>query len=461
MAYNFKECNRDQVYLLPPSLQEWLPSNDLAWLIIDAVSEIDLSTFYRKYRPDGRGQAAFEPSMMVALLLYAYSLGIRSSREIEKLCERDIGFKVVAANQVPDHCTISRFRKDSGPLLKELFNQVLKLCQEAGLVKVGVVALDGSKVKANAALEANRTYGHIEREVQRMLDEAEARDAEEDRLYGPDKRGDELPAELADRTSRKARFSACKKRLEQEAAEKAAEQQSKIEDRKAEEAETGKNKRGRRPQEPDPTPSPEAKANVTDPDSRIMKTRNGYVQGYNSQAVVTEEQIIIAAEVTNQENDYDQLHPMLKTARENLNAIDPRKTLKIKTAIADAGFASNANFAAEKPEGPELLIATRKDWKQRQEAVESPPPRGRIPKCLTPRQRMDRKLSTKRGRALYKKRGQTVEAVFGQIKDNRGIRSFMRRGLKACSEEWKLICATHNLLKLWRSGKGIVAQMAV
>lgn len=461
MAYNFKECNRDQVYLLPPSLQEWLPPEDFAWLVLDAVAEIDLSTFYRKYRPDGRGQAAFDPSMMVALLLYAYSLGIRSSREIEKLCERDIGFKVVAANQVPDHCTISRFRKDSGPLLKDLFNQVLKLCKETGLVKVGVVVLDGSKVKASAALEANRTYGHIEREVQRMLDEAEARDAEEDRQYGPDKRGDELPAELADRTSRKARFSACKKRLEQEAAEKAAEQQSKIEERKAEEAKIGTKKRGRKPQEPDPTPSSEAKANLTDPDSRIMKSRNGYVQGYNGQTVVTEEQIIIAAEVTNQENDYDQLHPMLKTARENLKAIAPWKTPKIETAIADAGYASDANFAAETPEGLELLIATRKHWKQRQEAAESPPLRGRIPKRLTLRQRMERKLLTKRGRALYKKRGQTVEAVFGQIKDNRGIRSFMRRGLEACSQEWKLICATHNLLKLWRSGKGIAVQMAV
>lgn len=461
MAFNFKEYNRDQVYLLPPSLQDWLPTNDLAWLIIDAVSEMDLSAFYRKYRLDGKGQAAYEPSMMVALLLYAYSLGFRSSREIEKLCERDIGFKVVSANQVPDHCTISRFRKDSGPMLKDLFNQVLKLCREAGLVKVGVVALDGSKVKANAALEANRTYGHIEREVRKMLDEAEARDAEEDRLYGPDKRGDELPAELADRTSRRARFSACKKRLEQEAAEKAAEQQSKIEQRKVSEAETGKKKRGRKPQKPDPAPSPEAKANVTDPDSRIMKTRKGYVQGYNSQAVVTEEQIIIAAEVTNQENDYEQLHPMLKRAQENLKEIAPDKTPKIKTALADAGFASNANFGAEKPEGPEFLIATQKDWKQRQEAAESSSPRGRIPKRLTLTQRMERKLLTRRGRALYKKRGQTVEAVFGQIKDNRGIRSFMRRGLEACSEEWKLICATHNLLKLWRSGKGIAIQMAV
>jgi len=461
MAYNFKECNRDQVYLLPPTLQEWLPPKDLVWLVLDAVAEMNLTALYQKYRQDGKGQAAFEPSMMVSLLLYAYSLGVRSSREIEKLCERDIGFKVVAANQVPDHCTINRFRKDNGAALKDLFNQVLKLCKEAGLVKVGVVALDGSKVKANAALEANRTHEHIENEVKKMLTEAEAKDAEEDRLYGPDKRGDELPDELADRTSRRARLAACKKRLEQQAAEAAAKQQSKIDERQAQEAETGSKKRGRKPQEPDPTPSSEAKANTTDPDSRIMKTRSGYVQGYNSQAVVTKDQIIIAAEVTNQENDVNQLHPMIRTAQENVNAICPRKKLKIEISLSDAGYASDKNFLAIKPKGPEHLIATKKDWKQRKEAAESPAPRGRIPKHLTLRQRMERKLLTKRGRELYKKRGQTVEAVFGQIKDNRGIRHFMRRGLEACSQEWKLICATHNLLKLWRSGKGIAAQMAV
>jgi transposase len=461
MAYNFKECNREQVYLLPPTLQEWLPPKDLAWLVLDAVAEMDLAAFYRKYRQDGKGQAAFEPSLMVSLLLYAYSLGIRSSREIEKLCERDIGFRVVAANQVPDHCTISRFRKDNGSALEDLFKQVLKLCKEAGLVKVGIVALDGSKVKANAALEANRTYEHIEQEVKKMFDEAEAKDAEEDRQYRQDKRGDELPDELADRTSRRARLAACKKRLEEQAAEAAAKQQSKIEERQAQEAETGSKKRGRKPQEPDPTPLSEAKANTTDPDSRIMKTRSGYVQGYNSQAVVTKEQIIIAAEVTNQENDINQLHPMIQKAQENLNEIAPQKELKIEIALSDAGYASEKNFAAITPDGPEHLIATKKDWKQRKEPAASSPPQGRIPKGLTLRQRMERKLLTKRGRALYKKRGQTVEPVFGQIKDNRGIRHYMRRGLEACSQEWKLICATHNLLKLWRSGKGIAVQMAV
>jgi transposase len=461
MAYNFKECNREQVYLLPPTLQEWLPSKDLAWLILDAIAEMDLAAFYRKYRQDGKGQAAFEPSMMVSLLLYAYSLGIRSSRQIEKLCERDIGFKVIAANQAPDHCTISRFRKDNGAVLKDLFNQALKLCKEAGLVKVGVVALDGSKVKANAALEANRTYEHIENEVKNMLAEAEAKDAEEDRQYGPDKRGDELPDELADRTSRRARLAACKKRLEEQAAEAAAKKQTKIEERQAQEAETGSKKRGRKPQGLVPTPSSEAKANTTDPDSRIMKTRSGYVQGYNSQAVVTKGQIIIAAEVTNQENDVNQLHPMIQTAQENLKAISPKEKLTIKISLTDAGYISDKNLEAIAADGPEHLIATKKDWKQRKEAAASPPPRGRIPKGLSLRQRMERKLLTKRGRELYKKRGQTVEAVFGQIKDNRGIRNYMRRGLEACSQEWKLICTTHNLLKLWRSGKGIAAQMAV
>ena len=461
MAYNFIECNRDQIYLLPPALQEWLPPGDLVWFVIDAVEEMDLTAFYLKYRTDGKGQAAFEPSMMVALLLYAYSLGIRSSREIEQLCERDLGFKVVAANRAPDHTTISRFRKDNGPALQELFQQILKLCKEAGLVKLGVVALDGSKVKANAALEANRTYEHIEQEVQKMLAEAEAKDTEEDRKYGPDQRGDELPDELADRTSRKARLAACKKRLEEQAKAEAARKQSKIEEREAQEAETGTRKRGRRPQESDPTPAADAKANPTDPDSRIMKTKSGYLQGYNSQAVVTEAQIIIAAEVTNEENDVNQLHPMVKKARENLTAIAPNHNLTIRTVLADAGYISDKSLAAMDADGPEHLLATRKDWKQRKEAAASPPPRGRMPKDLTLRQRMERKLLTKRGRELYKKRSRTVEPVFGQIKDSRGIRHFMRRGLEACREEWKLICATHNLLKLWRSGKGIAARMAV
>ena len=460
MSYNFKSCNRDQMYLLPPTLQEWLPSNDLVWLLIDAVAEMDLSSFYAKYREDGKGQSAFEPSMMVSLLLYAYSLGIRSSRGIEKLCERDIGFKIIAANQVPDHSTISRFRKEHGAALAGLFTQVLRLCKEAGVLSVGIVALDGSKIKANAALEANRSYEHIKREVERMFEEAEARDAEEDRLYGSDKRGDELPEQLADGRSRRARLLACKQRLEEEALAEAAEQHSRIARRQAQEAESGSKKRGRKPQEPKSTPDAAAKGNVSDPDSRIMKSRGGYVQGYNSQVVVTEGQIVIAAEVTSQENDVEQLHPMIRKAQENLKGIASEEELLIKIALADAGYMSAKNLAGIPPDGTEYFIASRKEWKQRKEAAASLPPRGRIPKDLTLRQRMERKLISNRGKALYKKRSQMVEPVFGQIKDNRGIRHFMRRGLAACSQEWKLICMAHNLLKLWRSGKRVLAPVA-
>src|SRR5579863_757355 len=231
-AYNFKECDREQLYLMPPSVREWLPEGDLALFIIDAVSQMDVKPFYLKYRPDGRGQAAFEPSMMVCLLLYAYAIGIRSSRQIERLCERDIAFKVIAANEVPDHCTIARFRQENGKELERLFTEVLKLCAKAGLVKVGVVALDGTKLRANAALEGNRTYEHIEKEVGKMLKEAEATDAKEDGLLGREHRGDELPEELRERNSRLRRLLECKRRLEEEAGAEENKQREKIEEKR-------------------------------------------------------------------------------------------------------------------------------------------------------------------------------------------------------------------------------------
>jgi transposase len=452
MAYNFKECNREQIYLMPPSLQEWLPEKDMAWFIIDVVEQMDLSAYYRKYRADGRGQEAYDPSMMVALLLYAYSNGIQSSRAIERVCERDIGFKVITGDEKPDHTTIARFRQESGKGMEEMFTEALKLCAKAGLVKVGVVALDGTKMKADAALESNRTYEHIESEVKRMLAEAEAKDAEEDKLYGKDKRGDELPEELQDRRSRIERLKECKARLEQEKAERVTRQKEKIEEREKQESETGHKKRGRKPKDPDTVTKADTKANVTDPDSRIMKTRTGYVQGYNGQAVVTESQIIIAAELTSEENDIKQLLPMIEKADENIAGLELTDS-GIGVVLADAGYCSDANMENTKPDGPECIIAVKKDWKQRQAIKEADPPRGRIPEKLSLRERMERKLLTKRGRTLYKKRGQIVEPVFGQIKTCRGILKFMRRGFEACAQEWKLICATHNLLKLWRSGK--------
>ena len=336
-------------------------AKNFVWLILNAVEEIDLRAFYETCRHDGEWQSAFEPSMMITLLLYAYSLGIRSSREIEILCERHTGFKVIAANQVPDHCTISRFRKDTGTVLEDLFKQVLRLCKDAGLIKVGIVALDGSKIKSNAVLEASRAYEHVAQEVKKMFDEPEAKDAEEDRLYGPDKRSDDLPEYVADRTSRKALLATSKQRLEDQATTRAAEQHLNIKERQSQEARAGAKKRRRKPNDPDPTPEDTAKENLADPDSRIMKTRSGYVQGYNSQAVVTEGQITIAAEVTRQDNDVNQLHPMIKATQDNLDDIASGKHLTAKTVLADAGYISDNNLEAIVSEGPEHLIATKKD----------------------------------------------------------------------------------------------------
>ena len=451
MGYHFLPCERDQLYLMPPALQDWMPEGDLTWFILDAVAQMNLTAIERTYRADGWGQAAYEPAMMVALLLYAYCLGERSSRRIERLCQRDLAFRVITANQGPDHTTIARFRQTHETELATLFTQVLRLCAEAGLLKVGIVALDGTKIKANAALASNRTAETITAEVSRMLTEAQATDAAEDRQYGLERCGDELPEGLRDRQSRLARLQACQERLTQEAATATAQQQAKIETRQAEEAATGQKKRGRKPKAPEAAADRDAKANITDPDSRIMKTQAGYVQGYNAQAVVTEDQIIVAAEVTQEENDIKQLHPMLERVQANLKAIAYPHA--VRTALADAGYCSEANLLAADPAGPALLVATNKDWKQRKALREQPPPRGRSPKGLTARDRMERTLLTKRGRRLYKKRGQTVEPVFGQIKSARGCDGFMRHGTAACDSEWKLLCATHNLLKLWRHGK--------
>ena len=450
MAYNFLPCDRKQAYLLPPSLADWLPQGHLAWFVLDAVEQIDLQLFYKKYRTDGIGNSAFNPSLMVSLLMYAYCTGERSSRRIERYCQTDVAYKVITANQSPDHSTISRFRKDNEANLKNLFLEVLRLCAETGLVKLGKVSLDGTKIRANASLAANRTLKHLERVVEKMLAEADAKDAEEDKTFGPDKRGDELPEDLRDRKSRLNRLKACKERLEREKAQARQIQQAKIEQRQATEEATGQKPCGRRPKSPEEAENKEAKANVTDPDSRIMKTQKGYVQGLNAQAVVTEGQVIAAEDVTQQANDKQQLHPMLKQAEANRQAVGLKETMG--TALADAGYSSDDNFRKVPAGGAELLIATQKDWKQRK-AMQDRPPRGRIPLGLSATELMERKLRTKRGRELYKWRSRTVEPVFGQIKDVRGFDRFMRRGFEACRSEWSLICATHNLLKLWRSGK--------
>jgi len=448
MSYNFRPYDQEQMYLMPPSVAEWVPDDSLARFISETMDELDrqkkLARFYQKYRRDGWGSAAYHPLMMVKVLLYGYCLGVTSSRKLAQALENDVSFRFLAANLQPDFRTISDFRKDNLGALKKLFTQVLELCREAGLAKMGRVALDGRRVAGNAALDQNRTLKGIKAEVSKLLKEAEQKDAEEDKRYGKKNRGDELPEQLRTREGRLARLKEARLRL-QEKERRAQEQQlAKIDKRRQEEAATGKKKRGRKPRPPEEVTNEEAKANITDPDSRILKTRRGWLQGYNSQAMAEcESQVIVAQDVTQEENDKNQLEPMLNRCQEQAGS-------KPAQLLADAGYWSEENAGME-DESTELFIATQKDYKQRRQLKEKGPPRGRIPKDATPRDLMERKLLTKRGKAAYRQRGSSIEAVFGQMA-TRGLTRFCLRGKEKVRAEWSLWCTTHNLLKLWRSG---------
>lgn len=447
MAGFFRAPDRRQRYLLPVDMMDWLPAGDIVHLMVDAVELMELSGFEAEHRVGGAGQAPFAPKVLLALLIYAYSQGVRSSRKIERLCERDAGYRFIVGEDVPDHTVIARFRRRHSARMAEVFRHVLAMCREAGLVRLGVVALDGTKVQANAALDANRTAESIAAQIERMMEEAETTDRREDGLYGA-QRGDEVPADLRRREERLERLKACKERLNQEAEDRAARQQEKLDARAAAEQASGKRKRGRKPKAPDASVDPDAVANPTDPDSSIMKTRRGWVQGYNAQAVVTRDQILLAADVTEAANDVQQLAGMLAQVEGNAAvALDPDAALG--AVVADAGYWSEDNAALAR-DNCELFIATKKDHKQRAELREAPPPRGRIPKNISARERMNRKLRTKRGRAIYAKRSQTVEPVFGHMKDGQGAGRFSMRSLSACRGEWQLDAAVYNLRKLHR-----------
>ena len=445
MANFYREPDRRQRFLLPVDMADWVPDTDLVHLLLDAVGLMDLSTFEAPYRKRGSGAPPFAPRMMVGLLVYAYANGQRSSRKIERLCERDAGFRMIVGAEVPDHSVIARFRKRHRGDLEVLFVEILKLCHAAGLVRLGVVALDGTKVKANASLAANRTSKSLEAEVAAVLAEAEAIDAAEDEMFG-EARGDELPADLREPSGRLSRLRSCHERLLREADGQRAEQQEKIDARAAEEKASGRRKRGRKPKAAEGVVNEEAKANVTDPDSRIMKSRKGYLQGYNAQAMVTADQIILAPDVTNQANDVRQLAPMIARTLAMMEAVTGDE-VALGVGLFDAGYWSDENAAAQTAEC-EYLIATTKDWKQRKAMRDAPPPRGRCPADMSARDRMERKLLTKRGRALYRLRGQTVEPVFGQMKETQGADRFMMRGEQETKGEWSLHCSAHNIKKL-------------
>jgi transposase len=506
MPQNFLECDREQAFLMPPDPRDWLPEGHLAWFVLASVEQMDLSAFFAAYRRDGWGRAAFEPSMMVSLLLYAYARGERSSRGIEGKCIEDVADRVIAAQQKPDHATIARFRARHEEALAELFSEVLSLCKQAGLVKVGVIAIDGTKVHANASHHSNLDYEQLAREI---LKEAGEIDAAEDELYG-DARGDELPEHLQTSEGRRAALQEAKRKLELDRAnngsaktEAAAEAPGvKIEldaevivpriqgrdgwllearrqldehrrreanpiarsraqrlleaerrlqldlavERHANEAYEhyrahGRDSQGRRLSRPpkpyEPPETPAGKINTTDPDSRNVKTPRSYTQGYNAQAVVNEDQIVLAAEVSASSPDFGHLEPMVKATKRELQAIGVTETPAV--AVADSGYWNEEqmdNVVAN--EHVQVLI---------------PPDAG---KRNTPRPgwhggryaSMREVLATDYGGGLYRRRKVMVEPVFAQTKHNRRLDSFRRRGRSAVRSEWRLIAATHNLLKL-------------
>ncbi|MCY3017537.1 MAG: IS1182 family transposase [Planctomycetota bacterium] len=457
MSKTYREYEPDQMLLLPPNMREWLPENHLALFIGDVVDELDLSSILEVYEEgDGRGYPPFHPRLMVKLLVYAYCKGKPSSRKIEQATHEEVPYRVLAAGQHPDHDTIAAFRKRHLSALAGLFMQVLRLCQEAGLVKLGHVALDGTKIKANASKHKAMSYGRmcekeqeLEREVAALLKEAEAADAAEDAKYGKGKRGDELPAELARRESRLKKIREAKAALEAQAREQAAAKAEEVTRRLAErkqEEETGRKPPGKPPAMPDVEQAkPEAKAqrNFTDPESRIMKdgASHGFEQSYNAQAVVDDAaQIIVAADVTQQANDKRQLVPMFGQVKENVGRMPTRGS-------ADAGYFGEEQLTDESLQGVRLYVPP-----DRQAHGQDGSGKGvaKTPQTALAK-RMRTKLSSVAGRAIYKMRKAIVEPVFGQIKERRGFRRFSFRGLANVSAEWKLIALTHNLLKLFQA----------
>jgi len=433
MPKGYRAYLPEQDLLLPPSLRDWLPEGHLAYYVSDVVDQLDLSAIQAVYEKEMRGQPPYDPRMMTKVLVYGYCVGVFSSRRIQKRLQEDIGFKVLAAGNEPDFRTISDFRKIHLEALQGLFEQVLEMALESGAVKLGRVSLDGTKVKANASKHKAMSYGRmkekqrqLKEEVKQLLAQAEAADEEEDQRYG-NQRGDELPAELQRRETRLAKIKQAKKVVEQRAREKAV-----AEGKSAEEAKKAK-------------PADKDQYNFTDPESRIMKGADGFVQGYNAQAAVEPEMgLIVGQLVTQAANDKEQLQPMVE-------AIEQQCGQRPQAILADSGYCSEENLkyleSTEQPERKiEGFIGT-----DRQAHGESRPPckRGPLPKGATRVDRMRRKLQTKVGKAVYAARKCVVEPVFGQIKQARGFRQFVLRGIRKVKGEWALVCLTHNILRLY------------
>ena len=436
MGKSYRPYYPDEELLLPPSLRDWLPERHLAYFVSDVVDNLDLSAMDAVYGSEKRGQPPYDPLMMTKVLVYGYCVGVFSSRRIERRLVEDIAFRVLAADNQPNFRTISDFRKIHLKTLEGLFEQVLKIALEAGAMKVGRVALDGTKVKASASKHKAMSYDRmlekekqLKVEVKRLLEQAEAADAEEDALYGKDRTGDELPAELERRETRLQKIKEAKRALEERARQKAVAE-------------------GKEPKQAEPKDKDQY--NFTDPESRIMKGADGFVQAYNAQAAVEPVfQLIVGQAVTQATNDKEQLIPMLAT-------IEEQSGQRPADVLADSGYCSEKNLehldSEQKPERRVIgYIATER---QKHDEYKEPCPRGRLPKGATRVDRMKRTLKTKAGKAVYAARKTIVEPVFGQIKQARGFRQFLLRGIHKVRGEWSLLCLTHNILKIYHLCQG-------
>jgi transposase len=486
MARGYIPVDRDQQFLIAPDMREWLGEKHLVWWLLAVVDRLDTSGLHRSRRRGGAGRAGYDPDMLLALLIYAYCTKVRSSRQIERLCETDVAYRVICAQRAPDHSTIARFRQEHAPLARRLFADVLEICAAAGLAQVGVVAIDGTKIAANASRDANRSRARVEAEIDAervrlegeiavMFDQAQAVDDDEGDRYGG-RRGDEMPAGLADPEGRQARLQAALDKLNQRDArrvrrdsaqawtarvafwerrvaqerqrwaahraslipgrggmppryrygQREARAQGRLQGAKAKAAAAEKSSRP-------------GQVNVTDPDSRLMPTANGWVQGYNAQAAINETGIILAAEVFDDPNDINLYAPMIAALADTETVTGP-----VGVVLADAGYCSAKNLTAP---GPTRLIATTnaKTTRAGRAATSGPPPAD-----ASPMQAMNHTLRTPEGRRLYTQRSWTVEPGFGNLKTNLGFTRFSRRGHRAAQAEWHLITAVANLLKLHR-----------
>ncbi len=460
---NYRPWDAEQSRQEPVSPRDALPEDDLVFFLLDLIPQLDLAPFHDHYAQELRGQPPFDVTMMVTLLVYAYCVGVCSSRKIAAACERNLAFRAIVGNDPPDFRTISDFRKIHRAALRPLFLEVLRLAGELGMVQLGNLSTDGTKMGANASRHKAMSYGYMTKEIERLeaeieqlLTQAEQLDAEQDAALGS-RRGDELPDELKRREQRLAKIREAKARLEAEARAQADEEQCRRDAAQAQREAEGRKRRGKAPAPIDPTPEDKAQTNFTDAESKVMKQSNkGFDYSYNAQAVVDgAEQIIVAAEVTNAANDKEQAVPMAQAALENLKAAGierPSGADGTPTPIpntADTGYFSERAVGELEGMGldPHIAIGRQKHH----EAPVPVPTQATAPSAeASVKEKMQHKLRTAAGKALYAARKQIVEPVFGMIKSARGIRQFLLRGLEKVSAEWQLICLTHNLLKIWR-----------